>query len=990
MAVVSARQEGVDVRPSGPARITASPGSILATAFRVVNTTQDKQSYDVELVLPTGWRTITRESQFDLDAGQADARLLSVAIPLETGPGEYNIHYRIRDRSASPHSADASLLVVVAPVYKLALTLLEAPRFVVAGSPYEISYLLTNRGNTVTEVQLAVRINPELPTHLDSLLVKLAPGEARALVLKVETEVLEAKVDNSVELYAKSSDDSTIFVRASSVVEIVSQSTKQDVVFHELPVYLRLRGLTQEGRNSSQVEVFGSGSTTEERTDRLEFLFRGPETQSKSVLGERDEYRINYKSGRYEVFAGDGSYSLSPLTELGRYGFGVGGRAGVGDFLVGGYYNQTRYYEPAQKQTAGFVTYQPQEGMEVGLNYLRKQDLVQGDVVTLRSLSRPLGGMDLDLEYGLGSRGGIQDNAYGIRLSGRREGMNYDLRYVQAGTNFSGYYKDVNFKSVGFNVEPLKNVKMEAFARIEDRNLGRDSLLNTAPYDRFYRVGANYSDFLAVYYRQTSQEDMLPSPKYRNLEDAVQVRVGQDIVGVNVYANFDVGAAQNRLLDNSKSYPFKRVALFTSLKPVATQSYSTSFEYSSDRNILTDEQQERLSASLSGWILLGQATQFQVNLYGSRLNASTNQTYTLLEFSLDHIFPFQHRIILRGRRSVISSAFDVDRIATRETAFALEYAIPIAIPLKRITAVGQLRGVVVDEEGKGVENVLVNAAGSAAITDRSGEFLFPALQPGTAYLNVDKASIGLDRITGQLLPTQIEIRGGEEGHIELNVLRSSTITGTMQLYGSKEQGLGDSSRPEMIELSGQPGVFLELSSGREILRRVSDSRGRFLFTDLRPGHWTVRVVGGNIPEYHYVENESAEFDLKPGSKAEILMKVLPRKRIIRIIQEGTIIQEQKKEERKPEVKKPEPSPAPCIVFAAPRGSGFVLQFSSWTTKEKAERLAAEAERLFGHKATIHSAKVSKLGTRYRIQLGVFKTREEANEMCRNLQQLQYE
>ena len=988
-AFAPAQQVGVEVRPSGPVRISASPGSILGTAFRVVNKSAEKQSYDVTLVLPGGWRNITRESQFDLDAGQTDARLLSISIPLETGPSEYNIRYEVRDRSSSLHTASATLQVAIAPLYKLALTLLEAPRFVVAGNPYKISYSLENRGNTVTEVQLSTRSSPELPTRLDSVLVTLAPGEAKDLSLEVETEMLEAKVDNLIELFARSTADASVSVRGSSVVEIVSQSTKKDEVFHELPVYVRLRGLTQDGRHSSQVEVFGSGSTTEERTDRLEFLVRGPETQSKSVLGQRDEYRLSYKSGRTEVFAGDNSYSLSPLTELGRYGFGVGGRTGMGDFLVGGYYNQTRYYEPAQKQTAGFVAYQPNEETEVGLNYLKRQDLVDGDVVTLRSLSRPLTGMDLDLEYGLGSRDGKKDNAYGIRLSGRRERMSYDVRYVQAGTNFSGYFKDVNFKSVGFNVEPLKNVKMEAFARIEDRNLGRDSLLSTAPYDRYYRVGANYSDFLAVYYRQTSQEDMLPESKYRNLEDAFQVRVGQDVLGASVYANFDLGTTQNRLPDNTKSYSFKRVALYTSVKPIATHSYSTSLEYSSDRNIITDEPQERLSASLSAWILFGQATQFQMNLYGSRLNAATNQTYSLLEFSIDHIFPFQHRIVLRGRRSVISSSFDVDRVATHETAFALEYAIPLAIPLKRITAVGQLRGAVVDEEGKGVENVLVNVAGSAAITDRNGQFLFPTLQPGPVYLSVDRSSIGFERTTSQLLPMQIEVGGGKETHVELNIIRSSTISGTMQLYGAKEQGLGDSSRPELVELKGQPGVFLELSNSQEILRRVSDNRGKFLFTDLRPGRWTLRVAGGDIPEYHYVENETAEFELKPGSKVDALMKILPRKRTIRIIQEGTIIQEQKKDERKPEVEKSE-TPIPCIVNVAPRQDGFVLQFSSWTTRTKAERLVAEAQRLFGYKATIHSANVPGLGIRYRVQMGLFKTREEANEMCRNLQQLQYE
>ena len=76
----------------------------------------------------------------------------------------------------------------------------------------------------------------------------------------------------------------------------------------------------------------------------------------------------------------------------------------------------------------------------------------------------------------------------------------------------------------------------------------------------------------------------------------------------------------------------------------------------------------------------------------------------------------------------------------------------------------------------------------------------------------------------------------------------------------------------------------------ETLRRLTDRRGRFIFEDVRPGKWTLKVYEAGLPEYHYLEQNTFTFELKPGGKEEVLVRVLPKVRRIEIIEEGEILE----------------------------------------------------------------------------------------------------
>jgi hypothetical protein len=256
----------------------------------------------------------------------------------------------------------------------------------------------------------------------------------------------------------------------------------------------------------------------------------------------------------------------------------------------------------------------------------------------------------------------------------------------------------------------------------------------------------------------------------------------------------------------------------------------------------------------------------------------------MLDASVMHVFPFNHTITLRGRLSIITPS-----ATAHEIAYALDYTIPIAFPFKRLTTAGQLRGSLTDEEGKGIADVLLTIGGEAALSDKLGAFYFASLKPGTVYLIIDKATLGFHNITSQPMPLEMLIRGGEESKIALVVTRSVTVAGTVTQFAETTQNILDSSRA-VIEIGGRPGVFLELSSSKEFERRVSDNHGNFLFEDLRPGMWTLKVIGGDIPEYQIIVPDSIAVTLTPGERKDVIFQIRPGKRTIQMLPNGTVKQ----------------------------------------------------------------------------------------------------
>lgn len=958
----------VSVRPATP-RIEIGKGTVVSAGFVVANRSGREQGLSVSLVLPAGWRAVFRETAFRIRAGTEELRLVSFSFPPETEAGSYEVRYRLSDPANASRTVEALLTVVVIPIRQIEVRAIEAPRYIAAGETFTALFEVRNAGNAGGRFLLKTANAHGFPVTVDSAVLVLGPRGSRQVRVRVRTApALRAKTPTTVVLTATLQADSTVQARASVVVDVIPRAISSGDETFDYPVRVAARAAGEDERLGGQIEVSGQGPLSAVGSDRLEILLRTTDIQSQSSLGLRDEYRVQYASRAGEVRLGDWTYTLSPLTELSRYAFGGGGKVVMGNATAGGFYNESRFYRPGQRQVGGFVRYEPLDGYSLGLQHLDKRDQDQAGISSARVLLAPTPGAMIDLEYGVSNTAGVRDNALAAQFNTRFSWGSFDARVIDAGGKYQGYYRDLSFGSMSMNLQPIPNVQTEAYFRSERRNRDNDTLLSFVPSEQVIQVGVGYSNRVSVSYRRTVQEDLRPSPLYGRSEEIARLRIGYPLGGVDLFSDIEAGISTNTLLGGT--YPFRRYALFAALSTAGVSS-TLSLEYSDENSLYTAEELERFSVGLGGSVLLTRSTFLQANVYWSRLTSTTRQEFAMLDLLLQQELSNRHQIQLRVRKN-----YFVPAIRTSELAYVLQYNLPLAIPLQRTGSGERLSGVILDEDGKPVGNALVNVGSTAAISDSRGEFSV-LLPPGRHYLVVDRASIGLDRVTQQPMPIEVDVREGREERVILNVVRGSVISADVRLAAFAE------GTDSLVDVGPQAGVLVEAIKGPELRRRVSDSRGRVEFGELTPGTWRLRLIGGDIPALHVTEPVEIVVSLESGDRKTGSFRIVPRKRTIRIIQTGEV-----------PVIQAEPEPRvplqPCLITYHPELRGYVLQVSSWLTRSKAVERMRVTSRVTGKKATVERASVPGVGIRYRVKVGVFSSMAEAEIQCRILQKIENE
>ena len=963
----SAQQKTFDLNLASGDFIHATPGTLVTLPVRISSYGENDIEVRTSILLPSGWRLVTPIPTTTLSRRGTDLLLVIVGIPREEASRVFSVRLTAVPNGDTSASQVAQVTVVVRKVRQLEVRLIDAPRYNIAGDRIPFTYEVVNKGNDTALVVCSARSSRDFTVTLDRPSFSIPPGQSRRVIAGISTTSENSStIQHTLEFEAKESDGEAR-TSMSTVTDIVPRASSVEPRRVELPVFARLRLANERGVMSYQGEISAFGSMREDGRDRLEVLLRAPETQTLSVLGRRDEYRIRYRHGPHEVYAGDMNYALTTLTEIGRYAFGAGGITSVGNATLGGFTNTTRLGAPNQKETAGFVRYDFSPDEQAGVNVLHRSDRGTADIVTINGMTSLFAGSQLEGEIGRSAGSAGNDMAIAARLKGRLPWLTYDVRMVDAGAQYGGYYRDVRFSSMSLAAYADRDVRVEFSGRNERRNLNADTLIGTAPKSDFVQIGVGYSNYVAVYLRGTNLADPISASPYDRHENVVQVRASYPFAFATVSAYADIGALRDRSI--GVDVPSRRYAAAINAQPFTRQSYSLSSEITRTRDLASGGMQERISTSLLASYVLGERTQAGFSVFSSHASGVLSQTYSLFDASVDHVFPFNHRLQFHVRRSSLSGA-------PVQTSAALDYGIPLAVPLGRVSATGTLTGRLLDAVGSGIAGVLVSLGATGAVTDDHGYFVFVDLAPGPYFLSIDRSTMGLQHITTVPLPMEVRVIGAEETKLELRVIKGAMLRGSLRVFDLDESGGQATGHLVERESKGDASVVAELSNGLEVLRRTSDSRGRFEFTDLRPGRWTLIIEERTLPAEHYIEPRREEIEITEGGSHTTEVRVLPRRKVIRIIQEGGVLGVDS-----PSRVREEFFGAFIIRHDSARGA-YMVQLSAWKFEAKAQEDLRRVRGLTSKNSRIEPVDLPTDGRYYRVLVGPFATSDEAKTFCR--------
>jgi len=867
--------QGLQLDPTTGLRLDAPPGGVATGAVRITSMLDYEVRGIAMIDLPAGWRPLVGEGGFDIHPGAEDTRLFSFSVPRGTPAGIYDVVYSLRSGDTGVEFHNVRFSVHVLARLGLDVRLVHGPRSVVAGRPYTATFELTNTSNKQSRILFEIRSVPSLETVVDTSTLVLASGESRELPVTVQTEAgINRSFRHVVELRAWLQADRTKQGQASALVEVMPMTSfESDQVV--IPLQFTFRNTGENNRSGSQGELYGTGSFSGSGTDRYELLIRGPDNRTQSLLGRRDEYRALYQSREFDLIVGDQAFRMTPLTELGRYAFGANTRVSIDRFTVGAFLNRARWSPARPKQAAGYASYTVARDAIVGVNFLHKEDGVASDILSAQAQIGLLDLADLAVELGGSTSEGTRDAGYALQLASRPGRLQYGVHLIHAEPNFAGYYRNFDAKAFNVSVYPVDQFRVEGYYRNERRGLDLDPALLHAPENTTIQAGVGFGTYVAAYYKMARQRDLLPQPKYDQEDRTLVLRLGAPYRNGAVYASIDVGTTEELLLQ--KSYPLTRFSLAARFQPDPDQGYHVSLEYSSTKDLFTDLSREGVSWNISAWFHIAPPLLFQAGLYESWTIAPTRQQNRIADATLEYTFPFQHRISVMGRINQITSGFD-----RRNVAYNIEYTIPFDLSFTSTPDGGSVDGRVIDEAtGRGIASVIIHAGEQVSVTDDDGYFEFPNLREGTHAITLDRGILGPDRIASQLLPNDVQIAVGVKRHLEIGITTSGSISGSVVRLASDD---GRQGTPV-----GLQGILVEISSGTEVFRRVTDGRGLFHFGDLRPGTWQVGIVEDEIPGDLRAGAPGKTIVVNPGLDAQTRLDLAPVRKRVRLLQEGTLL-----------------------------------------------------------------------------------------------------
>lgn len=1074
---------GLEVRSTQPGSLTTEPGRTVTTSFLVSNNTRWEEDLTEIVRLPVGWQKIVSDGfSARLKPGERGVRLVAFLVPEGSPAGLYHIIYTARSGWDYENTASDSISVVVLPVAKLEIILEQKPKAVIAGEIYEVKLRLVDKGNYTTTVKLRAKSNPAYPVKIEPSEVSLHDGKPGPVTLEVKTDKkLRQKTKNFLEITVEAED--SVFARKSLWVEVVPRVPTAFDAYHKLPVQIGLTAAGRDRNSALQAEITGRGSLDESGKTRVEFLFRGPDVHEVTKLGRRDEYWLGYRGQNLDLYLGDRSYRLSPLTERSSYGRGGEAKIHTQKFAVGAFYLKSRWGQPKIRKAGSYLECQFVKGLNIKGNVLMKSKgqarpslrnydekiySIQADIAAAKALN-------LDLEFGFcegEDKSRSSELAFRADVDGQLSNeIRYSFEKIYSDPGYFGYYKDIDYTSGTVTFPIYRTLGVNISYRSYRSNLDLDSTLGIANQEESYQPGLFYTlpfgTRLSLKYKDLKRADHLLPTDYDYREKAVKLGVAQTLGKLSLSTYVERGQLEDRLLSTTDDN-LERYSFYTSFRPDPRQSYSLFARVGHSSFTRQPERGKSLGISTRWQVMksISLDMRYRKDIASSGENRERDNLFSTLTYAAKN----GHGLVLRTQWCRYQEK------TKGEFSFLLMYTVPFKISVSKKKSVGVLKGSVHDKEKPekpGIPNVTLAANGKSATSDRNGEFSFSSLQPGAYYLRVQKNSIGLNRITTERMPLLAEVKGGKTTKIAIGVVTSCRVFGKVALFtpgsdgnpgdedtsiilGSKAparskeeishaefrqaalstkllktreeisvspdvsfmircfkatenreyfsgkkvlleptpQGIvlsaeeeekleekietvvfipqneelcfslngrdhkgilevifaskdssllalnwlseedylkrdalfemGDrvisqfearetqvvpasSESPSLIGPGGEEkfdkddlregrglgNALVEISDGEEVLRRLTDEKGRFSFEGIRPGKWTLKIDPQNLPPHHYLEKEEFQIELKPGQQEEITVKVLPRRRPIQIIDEGKIKSENK-------------------------------------------------------------------------------------------------
>lgn len=482
---------------AGRQEVEVDPGSTTTLVFRLANLTTSAYSIETALRPPNGWHAVYAEARDTLRPAESRLELVSLATPRTAAPGPYVVFFEVRVAGVTVITDSTTVMVRE----RRALTVLSrtVPAVAIAGDTVRMSFVVSNDGNSPRELQVKARSALGYQLRQSWVSGALTAGESRSLdiVLRVPRAAVHSS-DEFVSVWAEDADGT----RSAEVVvpiQIVPLGVSAGLERPELPGVFTIRAGT--GRSPGFGSYVSSGAISKDGHDRLDIFLLSAETQSP-LYRERDQYRAELRIGESSIQLGDRVWSLSPLTEVGHYGLGIGAQGAAGPIVAGGFLDNGPRDQPGRKQVGAYGGLRWGRGPRAAIltvQYLAWSDTTPGSIWSVRGQAPLFPGSLVDAELARGTSDSARATTSShIGLSGSYSRLSFSVQHTQGDSAFPVRGRPALSDNGSLSVNPFPHVWLDGTLNAE--RTAFDALLGVRIPNqrRFTNVGASFWRFVRL------------------------------------------------------------------------------------------------------------------------------------------------------------------------------------------------------------------------------------------------------------------------------------------------------------------------------------------------------------------------------------------------------------------------------------------------------------------------------------------------------------
>lgn len=847
---------------------------------QVVNNSNEYR--DVELKVnreKSQFRQIPEVAVTGIEPKGVSNKILSLFIPGNTKSGDYNVVVESFLRGEKLPFGTVTIPLSVKPKYGISVHKQYTPEFLVSGDTLGLKFFITNHSNM--EVSVNAYISSSNKTETRFYKIPMDSSVNVSFTVKAP-ENLTFQSRNFISLSASVNERPETEVSESYLIDFLPDRDVKFDRFNRYPVKLAALAVATNRRGSFEYaymyDVSGDGFLNEEKRRKLEFHFRGPDRRGNPLLGLNEEYFFNYSSPKTQISLGDNNYRLSDLTESSRYGRGGEIAQKLGKLSVGAYFHMPRYYPLIKYVSSFYFDLNFGRSARFKTGYVGKfgRDNNIDHLVSLSGQINPFSWFRSEFEVAAGKRPENITKAYKANFNITTSFISTHFSYLYADPDFTGFLKNSSFLTSGLTLNLFKKFSLSGNYDINRSNLSLDTIYVNAPYSEnigvnaTLRMGINSSFVLGA--QMISMEDRAEAKLFNYKKYAGRFVISTRLKRLSVSLNGEVGKSQNLLeLKEGELIGYYNGNL--SLKYALNKSLSISgfLNYQGGEQYLINGFQ-RVYYGGSIQANIRQKTFFSLDYRNNYELKDYYQDRSLFSMSLSQRIGKRHELNLGVNYNLMKNSLD-----KKELNAQLKYSLTINVPTSRKKDVGKLKGKILNSGVESVKGVIVNMNGNIAITDKEGNFEFPALKTGSYIMAIEAGAAGLNAIPATPGPFKVVIEPGREATFEVMLTKSSKISGSLVIKEDDKSGQ-KGFYPVKQEVEN---LIVEATSDKEVFRILTGSGGKFSFNDLRPGTWNVKVYKNGLPPGYIMENDRFTLNLQPGSDYSLEVVLIKKSREIK-------------------------------------------------------------------------------------------------------------